>query len=292
MFDFYRSQSVFSDPGEHVALFLDLPSDIHSITASVNRFLLHHSDQSFYSYDIPATQYAELDYRYVKKILNAILSKSTAPLSISRAHSEKVLGICRDSALMSCAILRSRGIAARLRSGFNNYYLPKLFLDGFCLEFYDEKLQRWRLVDTRTTQDYIRHFYLSIDFDLSDLSEKHFISAAMAWKMCRSGSVDSGRFGSRGYSGLNYIRNKVIQDFVLLNKYELLIWDLWGDMLCDKKVDDDFIDYLSDFLLDNAYDVKKICAGYQAHAILQVPDSVLVANPFLTERWECLTCFQ
>lgn len=290
MFDFYVDHSVFSDPGHHAALFSDLPNDIKSLVSTVNQWLFHYSDQSVHGYTIPTAQYAELDCRTIKNKLNAILTKSSAPLFIARAHSQKVLGICRDSALMTCAILRSRGIPARLRSGFNTYYLPKLFLDGFCLEYYDKTAKRWYLVDARTTQAYIRHYHLSIDFDLMDLSDKQFISAASAWKMCREDSADPSRFGSRGYCGLNYIRNKVIQDFILLNKYELLIWDLWGDMLSGKKSNDILIDNLSDFILENAYDVKKITDSYQENLYFQVPDIVLVANPFLIERWEPILC--
>lgn len=291
MFDFYSTHSVFSDPGHYAALFCDLPTDIKSLVSCVNQLLFHYADQSLYDYTIPASQYRELDYRLVKNTLSAISNKSSATLSIPRAHSQKVLGICRDSALMTCSILRSRGISARLRSGFNTYYLPNLFLDGFCLEYFDETIGRWRLVDTRTTQDYIHHFHLSINFDLTNLSEKNFIPAALAWTMCRSGSADPSRFGSRGYYGLNYIRNKVIQDFVLLNKYELLIWDLWGDMLADKKMDNTIIDNLSDFLLKDACDVEKIMAFYEESLFFQVPNTVLVANPFLSERWENLSCF-
>lgn len=291
MFDFYSTHSVFSDPGQYAVLFSDLPDDIKSLISCVNQLLFHYADQSLYGYTIPAAQYRELDHRLVKNALAALLNKSSASLSIPRAHSQKVLGICRDSALLTCSILRSRGISARLRSGFNTYYLPNLFLDGFCLEYYDTAAGRWRLVDTRTTQDYIHHFHLSINFDLTDLSEKHFIPAALAWSMCRSGSADPSRFGSRGYYGLNYIRNKVIQDFILLNKQELLIWDLWGDMFGDKKIDNTIIDNLSDFLLKDAHDVETITAFYAEKLFFQVPNTVLVANPFLIERWENIACF-
>ncbi len=291
MFDFYSAHSVFSDPGHYAVLFSDLPDDIKSLVVCVNQLLFHYADQSLYGYTIPAAQYRELDHRLIKNTLAAILNKSSASLSMPRAHSQKVLGICRDSALMTCSILRSRGIPARLRSGFNTYYLPNLFLDGFCLEYFDKEIKRWRLVDTRTTQDYIRHFHLSIDFDLTDLSENQFISAALAWKLCRTGCADPSRFGSRGYYGLHYIRNKVIQDFVLLNKQELLIWDLWGDMLEEKKSNECHIDYLSDFLLENAYHVDRITSCYDEHLFFNVPSTVLVANPFLIERWENLLCF-
>ena len=218
------------------------------------------------------------------------LLKNHQKLSIGRKPDQKVLGACRDSALLLCSILRSRGIPARLRAGFNTYYNANFYLDGFCLQYFDFKLNRWRMVDPRTTKQTIRSYQLSINFNITDLSEQQFILAAKAWQLCRAGKANPNSFGFRHYSGLPYLQTKLIQDFLLLNKYELLIWDLWGMMLNHNADHYSLMDELSNFMIGYENDVNKIQDCYQKHKTLHVPEQVLVANPFLPERWETLLC--
>lgn len=83
----------------------------------------------------------------------------------------------------------------------------------------------------------------------------------------------------------------LLQELALLNKKEVLIWDVWGLMLNDN---DDLshdmnqlriLDDLSDFLKNHAYDIQNLQHYYQNNALLRVPGSVLVCNPFLEPEW-------
>lgn len=290
MHQFYIKHSIFSQPGEYGARYHDLPQSLSSLIASVNNLFFHYADQLMYAFPILQKQFYELDLRTIQDRLECLLQKSKISLNCLREHHQKVLGACRDSALLLCSVLRQRGIPARLRAGFNTYYNPQFYLDGFCLQYYDSVLSKWITVDPRTTEQVIHFHHLNIDFDLTDLSENHFIPAAKAWQLCRRQQASANQFGYRHFSGLNYIRNKVIQDFLLLNKYELLIWDLWGMMLDQSTDSYDFIDTLAEFLTREANDPYRIQEYYQKQTILQLPSQILVANPFLPERWEILPC--
>lgn len=291
MLDYYIKHSIYSDPGFYQSLYDDLPSDMPSLIAAVNQLFFHYADQRMYDYQIPNGRYRELDVRLIQKTLKLLLNKSEEKLNIQRDPENKIIGVCRDCALMLCSIVRSRGIPARLRAGFNAYYLPGFYLDGFCLEYFDQSLSKWRMVDPRTTQFYIQYHHLKINFDLTNLSDQQFIPAAKAWIMCRSGQMDPFRFGYQHFRGLNYVRNKVIQDFILLNKHELLIWDLWGILLDKNDTHHCAVDALANFLLSNIDDLCKIADFYRDHHWLHLPKKILVANPFLPERWEKLRCF-
>lgn len=284
----YIQHSIYSDPGLYQSLYDDLPSDLPSLISAVSKLFFHYADQRMYDYSIPHSRYQELDLRLIQKTLTLLLNKSEAKLNIQRNNKNKIIGVCRDCALMLCSVLRSRGIPARLRAGFNAYYLPGFYLDGFCLEYFDQSLSKWRMVDPRTTDFYIQHHQLKIDFDLTNLSEQQFIPAAKAWILCRSGQLDPLRFGYQHFRGLNYVRNKVIQDFILLNGYELLIWDLWGILLEKNTIHNRAVDDLANFLLSNVNNLNKITDFYRDNHWFHVPQKILVANPFLPERWETL----
>ncbi|HLD76663.1 MAG TPA: transglutaminase domain-containing protein [Rickettsiales bacterium] len=268
--------------------FDDLPTDINKLCNRINYLFLHYADFNLYSFSVNQNRYAELNLRYLCKIIQKIFSYNKNSLNERRKIDNRILGICRDSALLLCSILRSRGIPARLRSGYINYFIPGFFLDGFCLEFYDSSLKRWRFVDTRTSEFQIQQYKLTIDFDLTDIPDDKFITAAKAWKMCREGRFDPNRFGSRQFFGLKTIRNRFIQDLALLNKYELLVWDLWKPMFDPIENQLAFLDSLSNDLISHAGEVEYLNGLYNFFPFLAPPDTVLVDNPFLSEYYEKL----
>ncbi|PIZ04941.1 MAG: hypothetical protein COY58_01360 [Gammaproteobacteria bacterium CG_4_10_14_0_8_um_filter_38_16] len=281
---FYISQSLFSDPGIYNEKLSVFSKDIVILVEEVNALFLHYADEKLFSCQIDKNRYDELNLRYVDLIIKKILQKNIALLSQNRAIEDRILGVCRDTALLCCSILRSRGIPARLRSGFVSYFIPGLFLDGFCLEYFDEKSLRWKRVDTRTTSLHCDYHQIKIDFDLFDLPEDKFISSAKAWQLCRSGKANPNRFGSRFHKGLIYIRNRLIQDLALCNKKETLIWDLWGGMFDSIDINLDLYDSLADLLIEYPYDIDALIAFYNSNSLLQVPDAILMDNPFLNEK--------
>lgn len=284
----YITQSIYSDPGIFLNQYHVFPRDINFIRQCLHHLFLHYADLSLFCIEIDSKKYLEMNEHYLSNILKRIFDYNKQSLCVPRNTQDRVMGICRDSSLLLCSILRYFGIPARLRSGYVTYFIPGLYLDGLVVEYYDEKQKRWRFVDTRTSQKQIDHYGLIIDFDLTDLPPDKFITAAMAWQLCTSGAADPTRFGSRQFRGLTIVRNRLIQDLALLNKQELLVWDIWGEMLSPIENNRALIHSLSDLLIHNDETLSDINTFYQNNNLLAVPEKVLVDSPFCEPYWHTL----
>lgn len=272
MEDYYLSQSIISDPRDYQWMFADLPSDISVLRACVSQLYLHYADAIGLHFKINKTKYLSLDYRFVSTQLAHMLEVDRHYLIKPIAVQHKLMGICRDSALMLCSILRSQQIPARLRCGFINYYKPNCYLDGFCVQYFDTQ---WKTIETRTSAVLFQR--LSLDFELTNVPNDRFITAAKAWLCYRQNQLPADQFKSHIYSGEKIIRNRLILDFLCLLKVEPLIWDIWGDMN-NKDIDYTFYDVLAELIIEGRVD--KLIAFYWTHSKLQISEDILVDNPF------------
>ena len=70
---------------------------------------------------------------------------------------------------------------------------------------------------------------LDIRFDTLDVPRAQFLTAADAWRRCRSGETDE-RFGISfaGLRGLWFVAGSLVRDLAALNKMEMAPWDVWG----------------------------------------------------------------
>ncbi|MDP1574035.1 MAG: hypothetical protein Q8L78_03755 [Coxiellaceae bacterium] len=282
---YYIDQSIYSDAASFEYLFLDFPKDINFIRSCMQNLFLHYADLDLFCASVKKERYSELNNRYLYNILKEILFKNSNALIIPRSPDHRIMGICRDSSLLLCSILRFFSVPARLRSGYVTYFIPGLFLDGLVVEYYDCALKRWRLVDTRTSQEQIDHYHLKIDFDLTDIPENKFISAAKAWQLCRKGAADPNRFGSRQCRGLSVVRNRLIQDLALLNKEELLVWDVWGGMLEPMQNHISLMDDLAKILSIDENNLSRVRHFYESNPLLKVPDKIFEDSPFFEGVW-------
>jgi transglutaminase-like putative cysteine protease len=66
----------------------------------------------------------------------------------SSSEGKRVAGTCRHFAVLSCALLRHRGIAAHVRCGFATYFQPGQGLDHWITEYRDDSGTRWIRVDS------------------------------------------------------------------------------------------------------------------------------------------------
>lgn len=210
---------------------------------------------------LPDGRFAENQVRPAASLIEALLTLDPAPLDVAREPDRRVIGTCRHFALLSCALLRYRGVAARVRCGFATYFQEGQGLDHWITEYWHEKDGRW----TRIDPEILGKDILS---DPENLRPGQFLSGGEAWAAFREGRIDAARFGVHGTAnwGPAEIRGNAVKDLAALNKVEMLPWDEWGRMDASYKGQTG-ADY--DELIDT---IARVCADDDPTAIADLYD--------------------
>lgn len=291
---FYSSQSIYSDPVKYSKLYTDLPNEL-LIISEVLRGLVIPFDMLE---KVPADRQTEMNARHVRKILARILELSDEPLTVNRQVSKRFLGCCRDLSLLLCSILRHKGVPARLRSGFAPYInigAPGFNPEHIVAEVWEPEKGRWRAVDPSQNDELIK--VNNIDFDVTDIPTNKFLIAGEVWRGYRDSKLDPDLFGvepDSPFKGVSMIRNRLIQDFHMINKHELLIWDSTPFMdLHIEPTDDDLglLDIVAEVCNDRSNDLNLIQEVYESEARLQISKVVSTYCPFDAPRVIDLTKF-
>ncbi|MDL2295880.1 transglutaminase-like domain-containing protein [Lachnospiraceae bacterium OttesenSCG-928-E19] len=130
---------------------------------------------------------------------------------IEKAFTEQqfAFGTCRAFTLACVAIMRAKGIPARGRCGFANYFNAGSYEDHWVVEYWDNG--KWKLADAQKMR--------------LNLTSGQFINGATAWKLVRNFGFDSNLFGFSGQAfqnhGLGYVIKNMIRDASGLLKSEL-----------------------------------------------------------------------
>jgi hypothetical protein len=217
---------------------------------------------------LPAERFAENQIRPAARIVEALLGLDPAPLNVAREPAKRVVGTCRHFALLACALLRHRGIPARVRCGFATYFQPGQGLDHWITEYRDDEQGRWVRIDAEILgQEVLER--------PEDLRPGKFLTGGEAWSAFRRGEIDASRFGVYGSGnwGPGEIRGNAVKDLAALNKVEMLPWDVWGRMQDAYKGEtgpgyDELLDTLAAVCAED--DVAAIAALY-ARGDLRVP---------------------
>jgi len=174
---------------------------------------------------VPPERFSENQMRPAASIVQTLLALDPAPLSLPREPEKRVIGTCRHFAVLNCALLRYRGIPARVRCGFATYFQPGQGLDHWITEYWDDASGRWVRIDSEVlTMPVLPH--------PEDLRPGEFLSGGEAWSAFRRGELDASHFGVYGTEnwGVGEIRGNAVKDLAALNKVEMLPWDVWGRM--------------------------------------------------------------
>jgi transglutaminase-like putative cysteine protease len=156
-------------------------------------------------------------------MIGALLALNPGPLTVARNPDRRLIGTCRHFAVLGCALLRYRGIAARARCGFATYFQPGQGLDHWITEYWQGS--RWVRIDSEILGG-------SLVGKPDDLAAGEFLTGGEAWSAFRDGRIDATRFGVYGTQnwGPAEIRGNAVKDLAALNKVEMLPWDEWGRM--------------------------------------------------------------
>src|SRR5580692_11988462 len=220
----YSAPDRLTDIGEVSAAVLKaIPADPVGICRLVPGLVLHPFEATDLGLD--AGRFGEQQIRQASAIIRAVLALDSAALDIPREPERRLVGTCRTFVVLSCALLRHRGIAARARCGFGTYFRPGLGLDHWITEYWYEAGERWVRVDTQhLEQSFVPH--------PEDLQPGEFLTGGESWAGYRHGGIDAATFGVAGTEnfGPAEISGNTIRDLAALNKVEMLPWDEWGRM--------------------------------------------------------------
>jgi hypothetical protein len=220
----YSAPGPLTDIGEvSVAALEAIPADPVGICRLVPGLVLHPFEAADLGLD--ASRLGGQQIRPASAIIGAVLALDPAALDIPREPGRRLVGTCRTFVVLSCALLRHRGIAARARCGFGTYFRPGLSLDHWITEYWHEAGERWVRVDTQhLEQSFVPH--------PEDLQPGEFLTGGEAWTGYRHGGIDPATFGVPGTEnfGPAEISGNTIRDLAALNKAEMLPWDEWGQM--------------------------------------------------------------
>jgi hypothetical protein len=267
----YAQAGPLTDLGEiSPAALADIPADPVAICRVVPGLVIHPLVTN--GLGLAGERFDENQIRPASGIVEALLAIDPAPLNVPREECKRVVGTCRHFALVNCALLRLRGIAARARCGFGTYFQAGQGLDHWITEYWHAGDARWVRVDTQ-------HIEAAFVAHPEDLQPGEFLSGGEAWAAYRAGHIDAAQFGVFGTDnwGPAEIRGNLIRDLAALNKAEMLPWDEWGRM-AESYRGETGPDY--DTLMD---EIAAICGSGDASAIaacyardeLQVPASLI-----------------
>ena len=274
--EYYARPSLMTDPGEHAALFDDLPTDIPTLCQVVQGLVLHLFWAERYGETLSEQRKQEVNIRQAAHMLARIQEMDDHPLTAARPLGKRLIGNCRDFTVLLCAMLRHQEVPARARCGFGAYFKPGHYEDHWVCEYWDDAQARWVLVDAQL--DEFQQNALKQPFDPLDTPRDQFIVGGQAWRMCREIRADPDNFGIFDMHGMWFIRGNLVRDTASLNKLEILPWDHWGLMSKEDKdlsIDDmAVLDHIAELTVAIGHDdtvFAELCALYENDARLHAP---------------------
>ena len=225
---FYTSHGSITDPGDYSPLLDAVPDHMASICRAVQGLVLHPFWAPLYGEKVSKEREQEVQLRHVSNMLVRIQEIDDSPLTVERPLEKRLIGNCRDFTVLTCSVLRHKGVPARARCGFGAYFMHGRYEDHWVVEYWDTAERRWQMVDAQL--DEFQQKTLKLPFDPLDVPRDQFVVAGTAWQMCRAGDVDPEQFGlsAIGEHGMWWVRQNLVRDIAALNKTELLPWDSWG----------------------------------------------------------------
>lgn len=194
----YAEHTAWSDPGSLSERLAALPTAPRDLADALENFVIHHAAARFLKFGVP--DYAEPDrnLRTVERLLGTAFERDSRSLLEQRALSAYLYGTCHDFALIAASVFRSRGIEARLRVGFVDYFRKGHWEDHWLCEY--RANGAWRLLDAqlgRRAREGHR-----IGFEIGDVPRRHFRSGCELWLAIREGEIDPAICGL-SYAGIS-----------------------------------------------------------------------------------------
>ncbi|MBA3532569.1 MAG: transglutaminase domain-containing protein [Ardenticatenales bacterium] len=228
---FYATYGPVTEPHHHRALLAALPSDPVALCHIQQGLVIHLGLGHLYGWPVPPERMKTAELRGVAAMLTEIQALDSQPLHSPRPPERRLVGQCRVSAVLFCAMLRTHGIPACVRVGFANFHGWGLnggnTWDHWVCDYWNEQAQRWILIDPE--QDDVLAKEIGLTIDPHDIPRDRFITAGAAWLACRRGEADPMQLGfDPTDAGMDYVRAHLLRELAALNKWEPGSSDKWG----------------------------------------------------------------
>ncbi|MDO8471641.1 MAG: transglutaminase domain-containing protein [bacterium] len=234
--DHYKCFSLYTNPGLYEKyLREELPNDIKEIGLLVRKQIIHrttlkagntgtNSDLKYGDMNrVPWYRQPEDDvFPTVSAMMAELFRRDARGLTLDRNPEDKLVVTCRHDSLLVAAILKSKGIPTRVRSGFAPYFMVEGLPvgksdDHWIDQYWDEGQSRWVTIDV----DGSLHNYTKLNF--YDLPQGTFDFSAAAWLQVRAGKIDEKHFyNAGGFEGLMAIAWELFYDFHCLMNNEII----------------------------------------------------------------------
>ncbi|MDH4207465.1 MAG: transglutaminase-like domain-containing protein [Anaerolineae bacterium] len=273
--EYYLQHSTITDPGEHAPLLDDLAGDIGGLCSTVRGLVLHHlRGERAFGVSVPEDRRQELNTCFVSDMLERIVELDDRPLKEPRPPERRLVGCCRDFAVLLCATARHKGIPARVRFGFTAYRKDEFNYDHVVTECWDAAERRWLTVDPELGDGDLAATLTTVDSSRTLAVE--FIPAHVAWQRCSQGAADPSAFGRAPGDRLEptaAIRHSLLHDLAALNRAELLLWSAWGLAESGQAEEEEgLLDQVAELAGEVDGELAGLLEIYEAHPSLRAPD--------------------
>jgi excinuclease ABC subunit A len=232
---YYAQPGLMTDLSQLTWLPVDLPESIAGLVKTVQGLLLPVNEAELYHVQLNRKRRATLHLVTATEMLDRIRSLDERPLNEPRPPAEQLAASSRDHAVLLCALLRIKGIPARVRAGFTIYSsqeqmkVERWIVEVRLTDSAEDGTSGWQRVDPQV--DEAQRMKYAIQLDTLDIPEGFYLNAGQAWRACRLGKEKSGEFGlNRKKRGWNFLRSSLLKDLACLNKVEPLPRDDWFEL--------------------------------------------------------------
>lgn len=228
--DHYLKYGMFTYPGLYKKYLKSLPDDIRKIGHLLRWSLIHrttlewgntstNSDLKFGDMTkVPWYRQPEDDNLVTAtSIIAELFRRDARGLTTERKVEDKVVLTCRFIAILMAAILKAKGIPARVRSGFAGYWpWTKESWDHWINQYWNKKGNRWVTIDVDGS-------FHNVGFDMYDIPDGKFDYSADVWLNVRQGKINENNFvNADGNKGLVVIAWELFYDFHSLMNNEII----------------------------------------------------------------------
>ncbi|WMJ85152.1 excinuclease ABC subunit UvrA [Oscillospiraceae bacterium LTW-04] len=263
-FSFYSKQSTITNPYKFQSRYEALPTSPEELLQMVQGLVIHGAQGKLYGISFSKRQLEEELLRTVPQMLEKLFQIDQSLLNSIRPPKLRLIGMCRDYALLLVSFLRYKGIPARLRVGFANYFQSDiLYEDHWLIEYYNADAKRWIRMDAQL--DDVQRVHYGITFNTEDMpSDAGYLLGGQAWILCRSGAQHPEDFGyNKNWKGWISVKGNLLHDFNSLLGLELLPWDLWTELSTKKysdlnRYEKDLLDEMAELTVDPNVSEKEL----------------------------------